>query len=69
VNFAQSHIKEALNISLESINSNLSRFPKNKFFIIHCTRGYRSMITAGIDSIPKSNLIYSNHSNLTPKNN
>ncbi|MEZ4803948.1 MAG: MBL fold metallo-hydrolase [Bacteroidia bacterium] len=46
--FELGHIAGAINIPLESINSNLEAFPKNKHFIIHCAGGYRSMIAASI---------------------
>ncbi len=46
--FNASHVKNAINIPLDFINENLSQFPKDKEFILHCAGGYRSMITASI---------------------
>lgn len=42
------HVVNAINIPLDFINHNLSQFPKEKPFIIHCAGGYRSMIAASI---------------------
>jgi rhodanese-related sulfurtransferase len=46
--FQSEHIKEAVNIPLNEINNYLDIFPKDKFFVIHCLGGYRSMIAASI---------------------
>jgi hydroxyacylglutathione hydrolase len=46
--FELGHIVGAINVPLESINSNLEAFPKDKHFTIHCAGGYRSMIAASI---------------------
>lgn len=42
------HVDGAMNIPLDYINENLSEFPKDKDFIIHCAGGYRSMTAASI---------------------
>ena len=42
------HIIGAINVSLNEINQHLSQFPKEKFFVLHCAGGYRSMIAASI---------------------
>lgn len=41
------HLLKAINLPLDDINENGSRFPKEKFFI-HCAGGYRSVIAASI---------------------
>jgi hydroxyacylglutathione hydrolase len=46
--FEAEHIIGALNVPLDYINYNLSSFPKDKPFFIHCAGGYRSMIAASI---------------------
>lgn len=46
--FQSEHIQGAINIPLNEINDYLDVFPKDKFFIIHCLGGYRSMIAASI---------------------
>ncbi|MDN3676627.1 MBL fold metallo-hydrolase [Flavobacterium paronense] len=46
--FQSEHIKGAKNIPLNEINNYLDVFPKDKFFVIHCLGGYRSMIAASI---------------------
>ena len=42
------HVENAVNIPLDSINSNLSSVPKNETFYLHCAGGYRSVIMASI---------------------
>ncbi|MFD0797279.1 rhodanese-like domain-containing protein [Maribacter chungangensis] len=42
------HIIGAINVPLNEINEHLSQFPKEKFFVLHCAGGYRSMIAASI---------------------
>jgi glyoxylase-like metal-dependent hydrolase (beta-lactamase superfamily II)/rhodanese-related sulfurtransferase len=42
------HIVGAINVPLNEINEHLSQFPKEKFFVLHCAGGYRSMIAASI---------------------
>lgn len=42
------HVDGAKNIPLDYLNENLSEFPKDKDFIIHCGGGYRSMTAASI---------------------
>lgn len=42
------HVDGAINIPLDYINENLSEFPKDKDFVIHCAGGYRSMTAASI---------------------
>ncbi len=46
--FAAEHIEGAINVPLDYINYNLSSFPKDKAFVIHCAGGYRSMIASSI---------------------
>jgi rhodanese-related sulfurtransferase len=43
-----SHIKEAVNISLESFNEKMEELRSLPPFVIHCAGGYRSMIAASI---------------------
>ena len=42
------HVENAVNIPLDSINSNLSAVPQNETFYLHCAGGYRSVIMASI---------------------
>lgn len=42
------HVENAVNIPLDSINSNFSAVPKNETFYLHCAGGYRSVIMASI---------------------
>jgi len=42
------HIIGAINVPLNEINQHLSQFPKDRFFVLHCAGGYRSMIAASI---------------------
>ncbi len=42
------HVVDAVNIPLNQINSHLAAFPKDKYFVLHCAGGYRSMIAASI---------------------
>jgi glyoxylase-like metal-dependent hydrolase (beta-lactamase superfamily II)/rhodanese-related sulfurtransferase len=42
------HVENAVNIPLDSINSNFSAVPKNETFFLHCAGGYRSVIMASI---------------------
>ena len=42
------HVENALNIPLDSINSNFAAVPKNETFYLHCAGGYRSVIMASI---------------------
>ncbi len=42
------HLEGAINLPLDYINENLSEFPKDKPFFIHCAGGYRSMVAASI---------------------
>jgi hydroxyacylglutathione hydrolase len=46
--FEAEHIIGAINVPLDYINYNLSTFPKDKPFFIHCAGGYRSMIATSI---------------------
>jgi len=46
--FDSEHIVGAINVPLNEINEHLSQFPKEKFFVLHCAGGYRSMIAASI---------------------
>ena len=42
------HVENALNIPLDSINTNFAAIPKNYTFYLHCAGGYRSVIMASI---------------------
>lgn len=46
--FEAEHIEGAMNVPLDYLNYNLSSFPKDKPFVIHCAGGYRSMIASSI---------------------
>lgn len=46
--FAAEHVDGAKSIPLDFINEDMSQFPKDDPFIIHCAGGYRSMIAASI---------------------
>lgn len=46
--FEAEHLENAISIPLDFINEQLSSFPKNKHFYMHCAGGYRSMIAASI---------------------
>jgi glyoxylase-like metal-dependent hydrolase (beta-lactamase superfamily II)/rhodanese-related sulfurtransferase len=42
------HVENANNIPLDFINDNISSYPKEDHFFIHCAGGYRSMIASSI---------------------
>lgn len=42
------HVENSNNIPLDFINDNISSFPKEDHFYIHCAGGYRSMIASSI---------------------
>ncbi len=42
------HVENANNIPLDFINENITSFPKEEHFFLHCAGGYRSMITSSI---------------------
>ncbi|TRZ43492.1 MBL fold metallo-hydrolase [Robertkochia solimangrovi] len=46
--FDSEHVVDAINIPLNEINQHLAEIPKDKFFVLHCEGGYRSMIAASI---------------------
>jgi len=46
--FEAEHVKDALNIPLDSINENFQSLPKGTDFFLHCAGGYRSVIMASI---------------------
>ncbi len=46
--FDAEHVENAVNIPLDSINSNFSAVPKEDTFYLHCAGGYRSVIMASI---------------------
>ncbi|MDI9875161.1 MBL fold metallo-hydrolase [Flectobacillus rivi] len=46
--FSAEHVDGAINLPLDYIDENLSEFPKDKPFYIHCAGGYRSMIASSI---------------------
>ena len=45
--FEAEHVENALNIPLDTINTNFSMVPKETFYL-HCAGGYRSVIMASI---------------------
>ena len=45
--YSASHVADANNVSLSTINDHLSTFPEDEFYL-HCAGGYRSMIAASI---------------------
>ncbi|MGL2966334.1 MBL fold metallo-hydrolase [Flavobacterium sp. XGLA_31] len=46
--FDSEHLVGAINIPLNEISSRITEFPKDRYFILHCAGGYRSMIAASI---------------------
>lgn len=46
--YKSQHLAGAINTPLNTINEHLASFPKDKFFVIHCAGGYRSMIASSI---------------------
>ena len=42
------HVKDAVNLPLDTINENFQQVPKGKDFFLHCAGGYRSVIMASI---------------------
>ncbi len=46
--FASEHIIDANHVCLSTINNNLSQFPIDDTFYLHCQGGYRSMIASSI---------------------
>lgn len=46
--FEAEHVKDALNIPLDTINENFQSVPKGADFFLHCAGGYRSVIMASI---------------------
>lgn len=46
--FSAEHIENAINIPLDTINSNFAQLPSDKDFYLHCAGGYRSVIMASI---------------------
>lgn len=46
--FTSEHVENAINIPLDTINSNIAEVPKNTDFYLHCAGGYRSVIMASI---------------------
>ena len=42
------HVKDALNIPLDTVNENFQSVPKGEDFFLHCAGGYRSVIMASI---------------------
>jgi hydroxyacylglutathione hydrolase len=46
--FEAEHVKDALNIPLDTINENFQSVPKEDDFFLHCAGGYRSVIMASI---------------------
>jgi rhodanese-related sulfurtransferase len=46
--FGNSHIPEAINTPLGSLNDYLSGYPEDEPFYVHCAGGYRSVIAASI---------------------
>lgn len=46
--FESEHLIDAVNIPLNVMLNHLSKFPKDKVFVLHCAGGYRSMIAASM---------------------
>jgi rhodanese-related sulfurtransferase len=46
--FTAEHVDGAKSLPLDFINDEMSDFPKDQPFVIHCAGGYRSMIAASI---------------------
>ncbi|MEL6592160.1 MAG: MBL fold metallo-hydrolase [Bacteroidota bacterium] len=46
--FVSQHARDAVNIPLDFVNSNMQRFEQDKHYYVHCRSGYRSMIMASI---------------------
>lgn len=46
--FESEHLVNAINIPLNVLENSLDEIPKDKYFILHCAGGYRSMIAASI---------------------
>ena len=46
--FTAEHVKDAVNIPLDTINENFQSVPKGADFFLHCAGGYRSVIMASI---------------------
>jgi rhodanese-related sulfurtransferase len=46
--FEAEHVKNALNLPLDTINDNFQSVPKGDSFFLHCAGGYRSVIMASI---------------------
>jgi len=46
--FEAEHVENALNIPLDTVNTNFSMVPKNENFYLHCAGGYRSVIMGSI---------------------
>jgi glyoxylase-like metal-dependent hydrolase (beta-lactamase superfamily II)/rhodanese-related sulfurtransferase len=46
--FDSEHLLNAVNIPLNQINQHLAEIPKDKFFVLHCAGGYRSMLAASL---------------------
>ncbi len=46
--FEAEHVENAINIPLDTINSNFAAVPKDETFYLHCAGGYRSVIMASI---------------------
>jgi hydroxyacylglutathione hydrolase len=42
------HLINAVNIPLNQINNHLAELPRDKFFVLHCAGGYRSMLAASV---------------------
>lgn len=46
--FQSEHVVGAINVPLNEINDYLNVFPKDKYFVLYCAGGYRSMIASSI---------------------
>ncbi len=46
--FDSEHVMGAINVPLNQINNNLAAFPKDKYFVLYCGSGYRTMIASSI---------------------
>ncbi|MCB0840799.1 MAG: rhodanese-like domain-containing protein, partial [Bacteroidetes bacterium] len=46
--FISQHIKDAVNIPLDYINSNMNKMDRDETYYLHCKSGYRSLVMASI---------------------
>jgi hydroxyacylglutathione hydrolase len=46
--FQSEHLLDAINVPLNELQNSYDVFPKDRYFIVHCAGGYRSMIAASL---------------------